>query len=134
MGSSRALGLGFGGLCTHVRFAHSRCDSSLFIYRKGTIASLHKEFSMTDLGSLNYFLVIFVMCDSSGMFLSLRKYAIEILEWPHMVSCNPSRTPVDTESKLGNVADLISSLMLYQRLAGSLQYLTFTRPDISYAV
>ncbi|GKA38345.1 serine-threonine/tyrosine-protein kinase catalytic domain-containing protein [Tanacetum coccineum] len=115
----------FAAYITHVGFAHSRCDSSLFIYRKGThttylllyiddivstalseillqriIASLHKEFSMTDLGSLNYFLGIFVTCDSSGMFLSLRKYAIEILEWPHMVSCNPSRTPVDTESKL----------------------------------
>ncbi|GKD65510.1 ribonuclease H-like domain-containing protein [Tanacetum coccineum] len=111
----------FAAYITHVGFAHSRCDSSLFIYRKGThttylllyiddivstalseillqriIASLHKEFSVTDMGSLNYFLGIFVTCDSSGMFLSLRKYAIEIIEWPHMVSCNPSRTPIDT--------------------------------------
>ncbi|GKC97584.1 ribonuclease H-like domain-containing protein [Tanacetum coccineum] len=29
------------------------------------------------------------------------KYAVEILEKVHMVNCNPSRTPVDTESKLG---------------------------------
>ncbi|GKB52103.1 ribonuclease H-like domain-containing protein, partial [Tanacetum coccineum] len=43
-------------------------------------------------------------------------------------------TPVDTESKLGNASDLISNPILYQSLAGSLQYLTFTRPDISYAV
>ncbi|GKC21960.1 ribonuclease H-like domain-containing protein [Tanacetum coccineum] len=116
----------FAAYTTHVGFSHSCCDSSLFIYRKGThttylllyvddivstalseillqriIASLHKEFSMMDLVSLSYFLVIFVTCDSSGMFLSLRKYDIEILEWPHMVSCNPSRTLVDTESKLG---------------------------------
>ncbi|GJX63656.1 ribonuclease H-like domain-containing protein [Tanacetum coccineum] len=34
------------------------------------IASLHQEFSMTDLGPLNYFLGIFVTCDSSGKFLS----------------------------------------------------------------
>ncbi|GJY89877.1 ribonuclease H-like domain-containing protein [Tanacetum coccineum] len=33
------------------------------------IASLHQEFSMTDLGSLNYFLGISVTRDSSGMFL-----------------------------------------------------------------
>nr|GEU50941.1 ribonuclease H-like domain-containing protein [Tanacetum cinerariifolium] len=37
-----------------------------------------------------------------GMFLSQRKYAVEILERAHMANCNPSRTLVDTESKLGN--------------------------------
>ncbi|GJU15637.1 ribonuclease H-like domain-containing protein, partial [Tanacetum coccineum] len=65
------------------------------------IGSLHQEFAMTDLGPLNYFLDISVTRDSSGLFLSQKKYAIEILEKAHMVSCNPSRTPVDTESKLG---------------------------------
>nr|GEV04241.1 ribonuclease H-like domain-containing protein [Tanacetum cinerariifolium] len=38
--------------------------------------------------------------DSSGMFLSQCKYAMEILDRAHMVGCNPSRTLVDTESKL----------------------------------
>nr|GEZ10650.1 ribonuclease H-like domain-containing protein [Tanacetum cinerariifolium] len=65
------------------------------------IGSLHKEFAMTDLGPLNYFLVISVTRNPSGLFLSQKKYAIEILEKAHMVSCNPSQTPVDTESKLG---------------------------------
>ncbi|GJY50491.1 ribonuclease H-like domain-containing protein [Tanacetum coccineum] len=65
------------------------------------IGSLHQEFAMTDLGPLNYFLGISVTRDSSGLFLSQKKYAIEILKKAHMVSCNPSRTPVDTESKLG---------------------------------
>ncbi|GJS65305.1 ribonuclease H-like domain-containing protein [Tanacetum coccineum] len=66
------------------------------------IDSLHQEFSMTDLGSLNYFLGISVTRDSSGMFLSQKKYAVEILERAHMANCNPCRTPIDTESKLGN--------------------------------
>ncbi|GKB84574.1 ribonuclease H-like domain-containing protein [Tanacetum coccineum] len=96
--------------------------------------SLHQEFSMTDLGSLNYFLGISVTRDSSGMFLSQRKYVVEILEKAHMVKCNSSRTPVDTESKLGDDGDRISDPTLYRSLAGSLQYLTFTCPDISYAV
>ncbi|GJS53571.1 ribonuclease H-like domain-containing protein [Tanacetum coccineum] len=30
------------------------------------------------------------------------QYPVEILERAHMVSCNPSRTPIDTESKLGD--------------------------------
>ncbi|GJZ25858.1 ribonuclease H-like domain-containing protein [Tanacetum coccineum] len=41
------------------------------------IRSLHTEFAMTDLGSLNYFLGISVTRDSSGMFLSQAKYALE---------------------------------------------------------
>ncbi|GJT85126.1 ribonuclease H-like domain-containing protein [Tanacetum coccineum] len=98
------------------------------------ISSLHQEFAMTDLGSLNYFLGISVTRDSSGMFLSQKKYAVEIFERAGMVNCNPSRTPVDTESKLGTTGDVVSDPTLYRSLAGSLQYLTFTRPDISYAV
>ncbi|GJW89482.1 ribonuclease H-like domain-containing protein [Tanacetum coccineum] len=54
--------------------------------------------------------------------------------WVHMANCNPTRTPVDTESKLGSGGDPISDPTLYHSLAGGLQYLTFTRLDISYAV
>ncbi|GKB61887.1 ribonuclease H-like domain-containing protein [Tanacetum coccineum] len=98
------------------------------------IRSLHQEFAMTDLGALNYFLGISVHRDSTGIFLSQRKYAAEILERARMVNCNPCRTPVDTESKLGDTGDPVSDPTLYRSLAGSLQYLTFTRPDILYAV
>ncbi|GJV61551.1 ribonuclease H-like domain-containing protein [Tanacetum coccineum] len=76
---------------------------------------------------------ISVKRDSSRMFLSQRKYATEILERAGMVSCNSSRTPVDIESKLGDDGDPVSD-PTYQSLAGSLQYLTFTRLDIFYAV
>nr|GEY67168.1 ribonuclease H-like domain-containing protein [Tanacetum cinerariifolium] len=75
------------------------------------IGSLHKDFAMTDLGSLNYILGISVTHDSSGLFLSQKKYASEILERVHMVNCNPSRTPVDTESKLGVDGDLVCLYM-----------------------
>ncbi|GJS86480.1 ribonuclease H-like domain-containing protein [Tanacetum coccineum] len=98
------------------------------------IRSLHQEFAMTDLGPLNYFLGISVSRDSSGLFLSQNKYAVEILDRAHMVNCSPNRTPIDTESKLGSDGDLVSDPTLYWSLVGSLQYLTFTRPDISYAV
>nr|GEV45210.1 ribonuclease H-like domain-containing protein [Tanacetum cinerariifolium] len=51
-----------------------------------------------------------------------------------MLTCNPCRTPVDTDSKLSVDGDPVSDPTLYHSLAGALQYLTFTRPDISYAV
>ncbi|GJV60972.1 ribonuclease H-like domain-containing protein [Tanacetum coccineum] len=51
-----------------------------------------------------------------------------------MCGCNPCRTHVDTESKLGADDDLVSDPTLHRSLAGALQYLTFTRMDLSYAV
>nr|GEV07767.1 ribonuclease H-like domain-containing protein [Tanacetum cinerariifolium] len=58
----------------------------------------------------------------------------ELLARAHMTNCNPSRTPVDTESKLGPKGVPVQDPTLYRSLAYGLQYLTFTRPDISYAV
>ncbi|GJW26157.1 ribonuclease H-like domain-containing protein [Tanacetum coccineum] len=149
----------FAAYAARVGFIHSRCDTSLFIYRRGSdtaylllyvddiiltasstaflqsiIATLHAEFSMTDLGPLNYFLGISVTRNTSGMFLSQQKYASELLERAGMLTCNPCRTPVDTDSKLSADGDPVSDPTLYRSLAGALQYLTFTRPDISYAV
>ncbi|GJS16754.1 ribonuclease H-like domain-containing protein [Tanacetum coccineum] len=98
------------------------------------IASLHAEFSMTDLGPLNYFLGVSVTRNTSGMFLSQQKYDTEVLERAGMLTCNLCHTPVDTDSKLVSAGDHVSDPTLYCRLAGALQYLTFTRPDISYAV
>ncbi|GJV99433.1 ribonuclease H-like domain-containing protein [Tanacetum coccineum] len=97
------------------------------------IDSLHREFDMTNLGVLNYFLGIPVVHHSTGLFLSQRKYALQLLERAHMVNCNPSRTPVDTESKLGPDGVPVQDPTMYRSLTGGLQYLTFTRPHLSYA-
>ena len=72
---------------------------------------------------------------TSGLFLSQRKYAEEIIERAGMSSCKPSPTPVDTKAKLsGSSGNPYHDPTEYRSLAGTLQYLTFTRPDISYAV
>ncbi|GKA39501.1 ribonuclease H-like domain-containing protein [Tanacetum coccineum] len=149
----------FASFITRVGFQHSKTDTSLFVYHMGSdvaylllyvddiiltasstallqriITLLHSEFAMTDLGSLNYFLGVSAQRSKSGLFLSQSKFAEEILERAHMQHCNPCKTPVDTESKLGSDGDPVSDPTLYRSLAGALQYLTFTRPDISYAV
>ncbi|GKD49660.1 ribonuclease H-like domain-containing protein, partial [Tanacetum coccineum] len=108
------------GYAYRVGFPSSRCDSSLFIYQHGS-----KEFDMTDLGALNYFLGISVTRDSTSMFLSQKKYALKLLHRAHMANCNPTRTPVGTEFKHGSDGDPISDLTLYRSLGGGLQYLTF---------
>ncbi|XP_074303187.1 uncharacterized protein LOC141637580 [Silene latifolia] len=141
-------------------FHSSVCDTSLFIYHSGNdtayillyvddiiltasssvllqriITSLSQEFAMTDLGALNHFLGITVTRTGTGLFLSQQKYAESILSRASMSSCNPTTTPVDVGSKLSATAGpLISDPSLYRSLAGALQYLTITRPDIAYAV
>ncbi|GJT94342.1 zinc finger, CCHC-type containing protein [Tanacetum coccineum] len=51
-----------------------------------------------------------------------------------MLNCNPCRTPVDTEKKLGPEGSSVTDPTLYRSLARALQYLTFTRPNLSYEV
>ncbi|GKA36610.1 ribonuclease H-like domain-containing protein [Tanacetum coccineum] len=70
----------------------------------------------------------------NSLFLSQRKYAFQLLERAHMVNCNPSRTLVGTESKLGSNEVPVEDPTLYRSLARGLLYLTFTHPDLSYAV
>ncbi|GKF07806.1 ribonuclease H-like domain-containing protein, partial [Tanacetum coccineum] len=84
------------------------------------IASLHREFDMTNLGALNYFLGISATRHSTGLFLSQRNYAIQILEHAYTANCNLSRTPFDTESKLGPEGVLVPDPTLYRSLAGVL--------------
>ncbi|XP_021713486.1 uncharacterized protein LOC110681645 [Chenopodium quinoa] len=69
------------------------------------------------------------------MLLSQEKHAQEILERAGIASCKPAATPVDTKSKLSaGAGPPFRDPTLYRSLAGALQYLTFTRPDISYTV
>lgn len=52
-----------------------------------------------------------------------------------MSDCNPCLTHADTKPKLPAASrPTISDPTLYQSLAGGLQYLTFTRLDLCYAI
>nr|GEW73984.1 ribonuclease H-like domain-containing protein [Tanacetum cinerariifolium] len=88
--------------------------SSLVLLQQ-IIGSQHNEFDMTDLEELNYFLGISATRSPTGLFLSQKKYALQLLERAHMVNCNPSRTPIDTESKLGPKGVPVQDHTLYRR-------------------
>nr|GFC72643.1 ribonuclease H-like domain-containing protein [Tanacetum cinerariifolium] len=72
------------------------------------ITLIHSEFAMTDLGSLNYFLGISAQRSKFGLFLSQSKFVVGILKRAHIQHCNPCKTHVDTESKLGSDGDPVT--------------------------
>jgi histone deacetylase 1/2 len=150
----------FANFITSVGFVSSKSDTSLFIFHSPTdvaylllyvddivltassdaflhkiIAALSTEFSMTDLGPLSHFLGISVTRTASGLHLSQRQYALDLIDRAGMHDCNPVKTPIDSGSKLSLLdGDLLDNPTHYRSLTGALQYLTLTRPEISYAV
>ncbi|KAK1604562.1 hypothetical protein QYE76_028235 [Lolium multiflorum] len=99
-----------------------------------TITVLEREFSLKDLGALHYFLGVAVTRSPTGMFLSQRQYILDVLDRAGMTECNPCSTPVDTQSKLGTTGAPVADPSTYRSLVGALQYLSFTRLDVSYAI
>ena len=52
-----------------------------------------------------------------------------------MTDCKPCSTPVDTQGKISEAeGNPVTDPTTYRSLAGALKYLTFTLPDITYAV
>jgi hypothetical protein len=89
---------------------------------------------MTDLGALSHFLGISVTRTSSGMVLSQRQYAVELLQRAGMSDCNPCATPINVRCKLSATdGALLTDPTEYCSYTGALQYLTHTRPDIAHA-
>ncbi|GJR19213.1 retrovirus-related pol polyprotein from transposon TNT 1-94 [Tanacetum coccineum] len=70
-----------------------------------------------------------------GIFINQSKYAFEIVKKYGMLSSNSVDTPMVVKSKLDE--DLQGTPIydtLYRGMIGSLMYLTFSRPDLIYAV
>ncbi|GJT14616.1 ribonuclease H-like domain-containing protein [Tanacetum coccineum] len=132
-GSSQQLGVNFDETFSLVvKPATIRTVLSLVVSRKWLIHQLDVKnaFLNGDLSKTVY------MHQPPG-FVDARfpnHYALQLLEHAHMVNCNPSQTPVNMESKLDPDRVSVQDPTLYRSLAGGLQYLTFTRPDLSYAV
>ncbi|XP_065632023.1 uncharacterized mitochondrial protein AtMg00810-like [Quercus suber] len=144
----------------HLDFSISCCYSSLFILRceklvvyllvyvddivltgnnpqfiDSLISQLSSSFELKDLGSLHYFLGLQITRTSKGLFLCQTKYAQDLLLRHHMHTSKPARSPCAPNIRL--VPTEGSPLLNpheYRSMVGSLHYLTFTRPDLSFSV
>ncbi|XP_017239654.1 uncharacterized mitochondrial protein AtMg00810-like [Daucus carota subsp. sativus] len=96
---------------------------------------MKREFEMTDLGLLHFFLGKEIKQSNGGFFISQQKYAREVLKKFKMENANSVSTPVAVGLKLSKNDDseLIDPI-LFQSLVGNLMYLTATRLDIAYEV
>ncbi|KAH9650220.1 hypothetical protein KPL70_026283 [Citrus sinensis] len=94
-----------------------------------------KEFEMTDIGLMAYYLGIEVKQKEEGIFISQESYAKEILNKFKMNDCKTISMPVECGVKLSKHdegKDIDPTF--FKSLVGSIRYLTCTRPDILYAV
>ena len=98
-------------------------------------AYLDACFSIKDLGSLKYFLGIEVAQGPKVLFLSQRKYALEIVDECDLLGSKPNDFPIEENHKLAlAIGPILTDVGLYRRLVGRLIYFTITRPDLSYVV
>ena len=90
---------------------------------------------MKNLGGLKYFMGIEVARSKQGIFLSQRKYVLDILTEVGMLECKPMDTPIVQNHRLRKYSDQAPmDKGKYQRLVGKLIYLSHTCPDIAYVV
>ncbi|PKU61448.1 Retrovirus-related Pol polyprotein from transposon TNT 1-94 [Dendrobium catenatum] len=98
------------------------------------LRSLHDRFRLKELGNASLFLGIQILPTSSGYFLSQQHYALELIKNAGFFSCKPCSTPAGTKRSIKHDKDALhSDPHSYRKLAGSLQYLSITRPDIAFA-
>ena len=97
--------------------------------------SMKDEFDMTDLGKMRYFLGLEVLQRSDGIFISQKKYTLEVLQRFGMGKSNSVHNPIVPGFKLMKDEGGVKVDKTYHKqVVGSLMYLTATRPDMMFVV
>ena len=96
---------------------------------------LHSQFHTKDLGMLKYFLGIEVMRSKRGIFLSQRKYVLDLLSKIGKLAKKKSyHSPMAQSLHHTREDGFFEDLERYRRLVRKLNYLTVTRTDIAYSI
>lgn len=103
---------------------------------KNLITTLNNSFSLKDLGCLHYFLGIEAHWTPDGsLLLSQTKYIHQLLQKANVVNVNSQPSPMVSSPKLtADGSTIFQDPTLFRQVVGALQYLTFTRPDITFVV
>ncbi|CAL8081981.1 unnamed protein product [Prunus armeniaca] len=92
-----------------------------------------REFDMSDLGSMRFFLGIEVLQRAYGIFICQKRYALEILKRFGMLESNEVNSPIILGFMISKDEDEITVDETYfKQLVGSLTYLTTTRPNMMF--
>ena len=96
-------------------------------------SSMLREFDMSDLGKMRFFLGIEVLQKSDGIYICQKKYALEVLRRFGMMESNSVGSPIIPGFKISRDenGDFVDETY-YKQLVGSLMYLTATRPDMVF--
>ena len=98
-------------------------------------ASMKREFEMTNLGRMKFFLGVEILQTSGGIFITQRKYAQEVLKRFGMENSNSTKTPMVPGFKLTkDEGGTRTDPTQYKQIIGSLMYLTVSRPDLMYVM
>jgi hypothetical protein len=92
---------------------------------------------LKDLSDLHYFLGIELRKVTDGIVLTQEKYASDLLQRTSMGDCKPVNSVMSTNEKLSVLEGTPlgpNDSTQYCNIVGALQYLTLTRPDISFSV
>ena len=95
-------------------------------------SSLHGQFHTKDLGMLKYFLGVEVMRKKCGIFLSQRKYVLDLLSETRKLAIKPCQSPMTQSLHLTREGELFEDPKRYRKLDEKLNYLTVSRPNIAY--
>ncbi|GJV50027.1 putative RNA-directed DNA polymerase [Tanacetum coccineum] len=80
---------------SEIEFIQIQSEHYLFIKSKGNLFVAFSKFQIKDLGKLKYFLGIEVLDENNCIFLSQRKYCLELLQEFGMLGCKPVSIPME---------------------------------------
>ncbi|WVZ89164.1 hypothetical protein U9M48_035601 [Paspalum notatum var. saurae] len=96
---------------------------------------MSREFEMSMIGELQFFLGLQIRQTPQGTFVHQSKYTRDLLRKFEMADASPQMTPMSTSTALDADEDGKEvDQKVYRGMIGSLIYLTATRPDIQFVV